>query len=397
MRVTIVEFSPSGGLYQFAVQLADGFASLGHSVRLVTGRRPELLPSQSTVETVAVLPTWHPGATKPEPWALRKVRRLVRAANYVRAWAVVARELRRNPPDVVQWAEWRFILDGWLVTWLARGRRGKAVHADVAHTPRPFSEQRSRGSLYKSGRYTRRALNSAYDAMDVVFVLGPAAQRDVLALWPGVRRVEVVPHADEMALVAGHEIRAVEETDEVVLFFGTLSRYKGLDVLLNAWPRVRAARPTARLVIAGAPADVDVGDIRQRASRLDGIDLRIGYVPIPGVATLYVEARVAVAPHVLAYASGVVALARTCGRPVVASDVGDVAAGIEDGRDGILVPPGSADDLADALISLLADRDLAASIGAAGRLRLVSLTSWTDVARRMTEVYTELLGSGAGR
>ncbi|MDQ3113524.1 MAG: glycosyltransferase family 4 protein [Actinomycetota bacterium] len=395
MRVTLVEFSPAGGLFHFAMQLAEGLAELGHEVQLVTGSDPEMLPRHAGVRLLPLLPTWHPGAARLEPWLLRKARRAVRALRYVESWRRLARHLAADPPDVVQWAEWRFVLDGWAVAALAR-RRDAPIQAVVAHTPRPFSEQRSRGSLHKSGRLTMSALRSAYAAMDVVLVLGDTARDDVRNLWPEVRRVEIVPHGDEGVLVAAGDLDSAGRSAEMVLFFGTLARYKGLDVLLDAWPLVRRHRPAARLVIAGAPADVDVAELRRRVAATAGVELQVGYVPIGGVGSLMGQARVVVAPYLLAYGSGVVALAHTCRRPVVASAVGDLGAAVHDGETGLLVPPGSAPALADALTTLLADPDQADRLGQAGSARLRADASWRDIAGSVAAIYTELLRARGG-
>lgn len=392
MRVTVVEFSPAGGLFHFALQLADGLAELGHDVQLVTGSDPELLPRHAGVWLVPLLPTWRPGAAGLEPWPLRKARRVVRAVRYLEAWRRLARHLADDPPDVVQWGEWRFPVDGWVVAALAR-RRHAPVQADVAHTPRPFSEHRTRGSLHKSGWLTLWALRQAYAAMDVVLVLGEVARRDVLELWPQVRRVEVVPHGDERALLGGRVVGAAGQSGETVLFFGTLARYKGLDVLLEAWPLVRQDRKDARLVIAGAPADVDVAQLQRLVGETAGVELRVGYVPVADVAALMDGARVVVAPYLLAYGSGVVALAHTCARPVVATAVGDLASAVRHDETGLLVPPGDQPALAAALVSVLADPALADRLGAAGCAQLAADASWRHVAGRVAGVYEELLAA----
>jgi len=108
------------------------------------------------------------------------------------------------------------------------------------------------------------------------------------------------------------------------------------------------------------------------------------------------QARVVVAPYLLAYGSGVVALAHTCRRPVVASAVGDLGAAVHDGETGLLVPPGSAPALADALTTLLADPDQADRLGQAGSVRLRADASWRDIAGRVAAIYTELLRARGG-
>ncbi len=405
LRIAVVEFSPSGGLYQFALQMADAYAAAGHRVELITGRDPELAPREPGVVLRDVLPTWHPAAADEPAWlrtrlggVVRKARRAVRAGRLVLAWLRLAVLLLRSRPDVVQWAEWRFALDGWFVRRIVRllAATGRApVHADVAHTPKPFEEQRSTGELYRMGGGLLRELGRAYRAMDVVLVLGESARRDLEETFPGLRRVEVIPHGDEGIFTrsAGTDATAASppsRQDARVLFFGTLARYKGVEGLLDAFARVRQDRPDAELVVAGAVADVDIAALRASAERVGGVDLRAGYVPAEAVAPMVETARVVVAPYVLANQSGVVHLAQTFGRPVVATDVGDLGVAVRDGETGLLVPPGDPGALARALLRVLGDDGLADRMGAAGLERSRSAASWSSVAERVLPVYDEL-------
>lgn len=385
LRLTLVEFSPSGGLYQFSVQLAEGLAELGHEVELLTGRDPELPAGVAGLRQLDVLPTWHPQAARPEPAWVRKPRRAFRALRYAAAWGRVWRHVVRSRPDVVQFSEWRFALDGLVVAALARRLPATAFGA-VAHTPRPLVEQRSSGPLHKSGRVLDRSLAAAYGAMDVVFVLGERSRADLLAAFPHTRRVVVVPHGDARALVA--DVPPVTSTGPRAVFFGTLARYKGLDLLLDAFAAVRAELPAAELVIAGAPVDVDVEDLQQRAAAVGGVTLRLGYVPADDVAALIGGGRVVVAPYRTANQSGVVHLAHTLGRPVVATDVGDLGAVVRAGETGLLVPPDDVSALAAAVVALLRDAELADRLGREGQRRLAAGASWRSVAERVATAYS---------
>lgn len=395
MNILLVEFSPSGGLYQFAFQLGEALARAGHAVQLLTGPDPELLPRTAGLSVLSTLPTWHPAEAVRPPGPVRAVRRVVRAGRHVAAWAVVDRHLRRTRPDVVLWGEWRFTLDGHLAAALARRHRARSVLADLAHTPLPFSEQRTRGPLHKRGLGLQSALASAYGLLDVVFVLGERSRADLLTAFPQVRRVEVVPHGDEGVFADG-PVPDPGACGPRVLFFGTLARYKGLDLLLDAFVMVRRALPDAELLIAGAPVDVDTAALTRRAEAVGGVELRLGYVPRDAVSSLFGAARVVVAPYLLANQSGVVHLAQTFGRPVVATDVGDLHVSVRPGQTGLLVPPGDAAALAGALQILLADPEQSTRMGAAGRRRLEAESSWDEVAARMARTWQELAAARGG-
>lgn len=389
LRVLLVEFNPSGGLFQFALQMGEALADRGHDVQLVTGRDPELPSRAVGLRLRAELPTWHPMDDGDVAPIVRRARRAGRLLRYAWAYVVLRRIVRRERPDVVQWSNWRFPIDGPLVRWV--GTATRAAMIDLAHSPRPLNEQHSTGEVHKRlGRF-RGAQELAYRRMDDVLVLGEASRVDLLTTWPGVQRVQVVPHGDEGVFRQG-DPGLPSGCGPTVLFFGNLAGYKGLDVLLPAFALVRQQLPSAQLIVAGATVgDVDVPALRAQARAIGGVDLQVGYVPVQAVAPLFTRARVVVAPYRYANGSGVVSLAQTFGRPVVASDVGDLPAAVQHELTGLLVPVEDPHRLAAALLRVLQDDVLADRLGSAGESAIQERGSWRVVAGRLEEVYMEAL------
>ncbi len=174
-----------------------------------------------------------------------------------------------------------------------------------------------------------------------------------------------------------------ETTGPVALSFGTITAYKGIDTLCLAWPSVRARVPDAQLVIAGSlSADIDEAALRAQVAALTGVSLQTGYVPVADVAGYFARARCVVLPYKRSSQSGVAHLAFTMGRPVVATRVGDIPAVVRDEVSGLLVPPDDPDALAEAMIRVLTDAELAASMGKAGAESLAESASWDEVADR---------------
>lgn len=379
--IVLVELSPSGGLFQFAFELGNALAAHGERVELWTGPRPELVSSHPDFVVRGFLPTWHPGDAGIHSRLFRLARRAFRAAQLVFAWLVLSVRLVIARPRAVVWSQWRFIFEPLFVTGLSKVMP-TTPFGIVAHEPLPRSDAKDT-STPKTGRLLTASFRSAWQQLDAAFVLGPRTRDIAIAHWQPRCEVHVIPHGFESELRADRPARAVTDTDPVVLFFGVWSRYKGIEVLLDAFARVRDELPEARLVLAGAPgADIDVDALLDRARAIGNVDARVGYVPTAEVAPLLESARVVATPYIRATQSGVAHLAYTFGRPVVASTIGDLPEVIKDGETGLLVEPGDVEQLAAALMRVLRDPALAAALGEAGERNLRD--AWPTAAARVS-------------
>jgi glycosyltransferase involved in cell wall biosynthesis len=213
---------------------------------------------------------------------------------------------------------------------------------------------------------------------------------DITSSTHGVERarITVVPH---IALGDASRQPEITEVANTVLFFGRIWAYKGLDVLIAAQPRIAQAVPGARVVIAGRGEDM--AHYRRLMRDPSAFEVRNEYIGDDEAARLFRQASVVVLPYVDASQSGVVALAATYGRPVVATRVGALPEAVEHEHNGLLVPPRDADALADAVVRVLCDDDLRAKMGA--RARELALTAWSPaaVAQQTLNVYREAMAA----
>jgi glycosyltransferase involved in cell wall biosynthesis len=199
-------------------------------------------------------------------------------------------------------------------------------------------------------------------------------------------RVHVVPH-----VAIGKPPRPEKGTEQPgsILFFGRIWEYKGLDYLIRAQPLINEAVPEAKIVIAGQGEDF------QRYERMmvdpDRFVVHNRYVSDDERGTLFQQASVVVLPYVEATQSGVVPVAYTHGKPVVATHTGGLPEAIQDGETGLLVPPRDERALAAAIIRLLKDDGLRRRMGAAGKQHLDTQSSPDRVARQTTEIYRQAI------
>jgi glycosyltransferase involved in cell wall biosynthesis len=135
---------------------------------------------------------------------------------------------------------------------------------------------------------------------------------------------------------------------------------------------------------------VEFEPLRARARAIGNVDLRPGYVPVPEVAGLLSSHRVVAVPYLRANQSGVVHLAQTFARPTVATRVGDLPDVVLDDKTGLLVDPGSAEQLGEALVRLLEHPEEAARMGNAASLQLETTASWNQIATLVSQTLSGL-------
>jgi len=181
----------------------------------------------------------------------------------------------------------------------------------------------------------------------------------------------------------------LERHGPVIAMVGRAVPQKGIDVLLEAFPRVLVAYPAARLVIVGDGPQRPALERRARRLGLGEAVLFTGWVD--RAANLLSACEVVVIPSRWE-GFGMVALeAMAAGRPIVASRVDALEEVVVDGETGVLVPAGEPHALADAVGALLSDPERAAALGRAGRRRLETEFSVERMVRRTVAVYDELL------
>lgn len=262
-----------------------------------------------------------------------------------------------------------------------RGRRKRAPQVFTFHE-RPA---RGRAGIAREKRVLSR--------MDAVVAHSEHAARRVRDELGFDRRVEVIPHGafDYLTELPGEaplpdELAAVERP--IVLCFGLVRPYKGIDVLLEAFRLV----PDAELWIVGNPR-MPMEPLHELARPLgDRVRFVSRFVPDTEVAAYFRRASVVVLPHLNAEQSGVLHIALAFGKPMVLSAVGGFGEVAE--RDGaaLTVPAGDPAALATTLTGLLGDEaerrrlSEAATAAAAGRY------SWDEIGSRTLELYRALLG-----
>jgi glycosyltransferase involved in cell wall biosynthesis len=236
------------------------------------------------------------------------------------------------------------------------------------------------------------AARRVFGRMDAVVVHsehGAARLRDEVGLDPG--RVHVIPHGAFDYLTRLPEEKPLPAELEgsegpVVLFFGLLRPYKGLDTLLDAFRRLDGAE----LWIVGNPR-MDVETLRRQADGASGrVRFLTRFVDDAEIPAIFRRADVVVLPYRDAEHSGVLYTGLAFGKPMVLSAVGGFPEVAEYGAARVVAPEDPA-ALAAKLSELIADDAGRAELSAAAHRAAAGPYSWDEAARLTLALYRELV------
>ena len=213
--------------------------------------------------------------------------------------------------------------------------------------------------------------------------------------------VAIIPHG---ALFTDLELppreRALAELrlggGPMVLFAGSVKPYKGLDLLADAWPAIRAVFPDAVLIVAGQAASDEARDQLRRVSEMHGVLVTDGYVPMKTMLNFHAVSDVVVFPYRSISQSGALMTAVGLGRPSVVTPIpGFVEQAAAAGS--IVISDGlSSAAIARTTIAALQNREALLAAAAEDRRRIArSPVGWLAVGRETARQYEWVLEDGS--
>ncbi len=272
------------------------------------------------------------------------------------SWIGAVRQLKSQHPDIVLLAYWSGLLAPlcFVLRRLTGIRMVVLLHNLSSHESFFFEP------------FMQRLLAASAEGF---LSLSSAVSEQVHAAFPAVPLCTLFhpvyePEGSLPSLVdARHELH-LDSSSPVLLFFGYVRHYKGLDIMLRAMPAILLREPSLRLVVAGHFYE-DVSFYRQLVDQLGlggNVDLYPGYVSAERSALYFTAADAVVLPYRSATQSGVVQLAYGYGLPVIVTPVGALPEMVRSGQTGWVAGDASPEGLADAVGEFLDSRERLASM-----------------------------------
>ena len=343
MKISIIgpTYPYRGGIAHYTTLLVKHLLAAGHHVKLYSYTRqyPQFL---------------FPGKSDKDPsnTTLRVPCEYIVDPINPLSWWRVYRRIRRDAPDLL-------ILQWWVPYWTPSlaaisyliKHRTKIKLVYICHNVTPHEE---------SGTIDHRLAWVVLKRGDAFIVHSEQDRRKLCALLPNplVQRVNLPTYEVFQQLTKEHKIEPHLRTTlgldgkQVLLFFGFVRPYKGLEYLIQALPFVREKLPNIHLLIVGEFWSSKQSYLRYAANAGVSELLTIvdQYVPNEELDDYFTTADVVVLPYVSATQSAVVQLAFGFGKPVITTRVGGLHEVVQDGVNGLVVPPQDEEALAGAIV-----------------------------------------------
>jgi len=402
MRVVMVSHAyptfSGGNAGEFVHGLASALVGLGHEVYAVIPWEPSIEESGSLMDGVRLVPYRASDRISYGNASNAYVRhpRLAVALSLFSAWAKLYQVIRAHQVDIIH-AHW--VVPMGFVASLAK--LATNIPLVITMHGRDVYFKPEDGYIVPGLWYVKPFLRFAFRRADRLIAVSQDCHNHARLAGAPAEKMQVVYNGTDLKRFFPSEdgtrdLRRryrIAPDAKLVLSVRSLLFRKGLDVLVRAMPRVLEFEPTALLLLVGeGPERENLIALRDGLGLQDKV-LFAGHVPNAEL-TPYVNACDLFVIPSRQESFGIAAIeAMACGRPVIGTAVGGLNEIIDDCRTGMLVEPDNVQHLADAIIRVLANRELAASLGRNALRKVEADYGWRNIASITVDTYRQVLDS----
>jgi N-acetyl-alpha-D-glucosaminyl L-malate synthase BshA len=243
--------------------------------------------------------------------------------------------------------------------------------------------------IFLNNRFLRLLGTFALDNCDLCTVNSTATRNAVLEI-KNVKKLEIIPMGVDLDAfnpqVGSYINKTFNADDLMILTVGRISEEKGIRYLIEAMPVILKEMPTVKLMIVGDGPDRD--KLEQMVKRLNLANITFaGMVSNKNLSNFYKSADVFILPSIREGLGVVLLEAMACGTPVIGSNTGGVTDIIENGKNGLLIEPGDSKDIAEKIIKLLSNRELAQKLSEEGMKTVKYKFSWHIIVKKFLREF----------
>ncbi|KAB2845113.1 MAG: glycosyltransferase family 4 protein [Ignavibacteriales bacterium] len=219
-------------------------------------------------------------------------------------------------------------------------------------------------------------------------------------------KIMVMPHGDfdnyvpdrVISKSEARQIFGLSQEHNVILFFGAIKEYKGLDILSNSISLASKKINNLAFIIAGEAGDAETKkivlkcrDILSRLPKNVKVIFHDEFIPINEVAKYFIASDIVVLPYRRVTHSGIPHLAFSFGRPIIASNVGDFQEIIEEGKNGFVLSSNTHENLSEKIIQAFSDKPRLEEMGKYARDFCATKYTWKNSAESLIPVYEKMV------
>lgn len=253
-----------------------------------------------------------------------------------------------------------------------------------------------------AGHHSNLAAQRILVRADKIIAHNIASQRELIKKTNlPTENISIIPHGNYLDTIPktpfkkeARNILQLAPDDHVLLFFGQIKEVKGLDLLLQALPKVITEIPNLKLVIAGKVWKDDFSkyeNLVQKNNLQENICFHIGYIPDIEVATYYRAADLVVLPYRRIYQSGVLLMAMSYDVPVVVSDLDGMIEIIQHRQNGFVFQNGNPTSLSEQIIHALSNHDQLNQISQKAHETVAQKHSWEMIGQMTFKLYQAII------
>jgi glycosyltransferase involved in cell wall biosynthesis len=242
-----------------------------------------------------------------------------------------------------------------------------------------------------------------YKSVNKIIIHSETTKINLLKLFKlPASKLDVIPHGNFDIYINPHPISRIEarqkfnlrENDKVLLFFGQIREYKGIDLLIEAFKIVLQNEENVFLIIAGGTVSQESTDeymqLINTIENRNNVIAHFNFIPKEDVEFYFKTADFVVMPYKRIDHSGVVHLAYSFNKPIIATNVGDFPEVIIENKTGYLVNSQKPEDFAEKIIYAIKNMDLIEEMSKNISELNKNKFSWTAIARKTKELYESI-------
>ena len=321
-------------------------------------------------------------------------RQILKAIEYMVNLFFISLRFWIRPPDII-YIHWvplirKLPFDAWFLR-IMQTRGIKLVY--MVHNVLP----------HDTGMKHKKAYRKIYHMVDFLTCHTEQVKKDLVEQFKiSPEKVDVVPHGpmfhDTIKINYTEARKKLSYNDQVViLFFGLIRHYKGIEFLLQSWKKVVNVCPNAVLMLVGHGDDFYLNQLKIIID-----ELKIGchvlnefrYVSNEELVIFHQAADILVYPYKEISQSGALLTGMTFGKPIVATKVGGIKEILVNNETAVLVDYGDVNGFSEALVDLIKDPHKRSELGGKALDLVHSKYSWDVVARKTINSFYKLINKG---